>query len=114
MALADVAAIFELKKVKRLSSEDLVTALIAMEDRPWGEWRRGAPLTKNSLARLLKPFGIKPKEIRFRPKPRPTAKGYEAEPIRMAKERYVDKETNLDEENVEEENVDEREPQIPF
>src|SRR5205085_374174 len=75
MALADVATIFALKNAKRLSSEDLITALIVMEDRPWGEWRRGAPLTKNSLARLLKPFGIKPKEIRFRPKPHPTAKG---------------------------------------
>jgi putative DNA primase/helicase len=89
MALADVAAICDEKEfeaqckltgaptrvvlpedpserlVKALSSQDIVCALAAMEDKPWGEWRRGQPLTQNSLARLLKPFGIKPKVTRF-------------------------------------------------
>lgn len=96
MALADVATIFELKKKDRLSSQDLVSALVAIEDRPWAEWRRGQPLTKNSLARLLRPFGIHPKQIRFQPKPHPTIKGYEAAPIREAKARYVDSDVKLD------------------
>jgi putative DNA primase/helicase len=107
MALADVAAFIDGKQEERVRSRDVVEALNDMEGRPWAEWRRGTGLTTNSLARLLKPFGIKPKEIRFSPK-LPTAKGYEAEPIRKAKERYVDKETKLDEK------VDEPEPEIPF
>ncbi len=36
-----------------------------MEDRPWAEWRRGKPLTKNQLAGLLKPFGVGSKGIRL-------------------------------------------------
>ena len=51
--------------VKVVSGQDIICALAAMEDRPWGEWRRGQPLTQNSLARLLKPFLIRPKVIRF-------------------------------------------------
>ena len=35
-----------------------------MEDRPWGEWKRGKPLSGVSLARLLKPFGIKPIQLK--------------------------------------------------
>ncbi|MCX7313944.1 MAG: DUF3631 domain-containing protein [Alphaproteobacteria bacterium] len=100
MALADVAGIFELKAKERLSSHDLITALTNMEDRPWSEWRRGQPLTKNGLARLLRPFGINPKQIRFEQPPRPTAKGYEAAPIREAKARYVDAEVHLDQEDI--------------
>jgi hypothetical protein len=100
LALADVAAIFELKQKDKLSSQELVTALTAMEDRPWPEWRRGQPLTKNSLARLLKPFGIHPKQIRFEPKPAKTMKGYERGPIDEAKARYVDEEPKLAEEDL--------------
>ena len=51
-------------------------------------------MTKHSLARLLKPYGLRPKLLRgpeggvFR--------GYEAKPIRDARERFVDTETGLD------------------
>jgi hypothetical protein len=100
MALADVAAIFELKKVQRLSSQTLVDELIKLEDRPWSEWKRGQPMTKTSLAKLLRPFGIHSKQLRFEPKPATTVKGYEAEPIREAKLRYVDDETKLEEGDI--------------
>ena len=40
---------------------DLVAALRKVEDAPWGEWgKSGQGLTTHSLARLLKPFQIKP------------------------------------------------------
>jgi putative DNA primase/helicase len=42
--------------VKAVSSQDLVCALVVMEDRPWGEWRRGQPLTQNSLASVTEVF----------------------------------------------------------
>lgn len=98
MALADAAAVFELKRREQLPSKDIVDAFVALVDRPWAEWRRGQPLTQNSLARLLKPFGIKPKELRFGEKD--TRRGYEAAPIREAKSRFVDAEVTLTEEEV--------------
>ena len=52
-------------KIERLSSADLVGRLVAIEGRPWGEWRRGSPMTQNSLARLLKKFDIGPIDIHF-------------------------------------------------
>ena len=36
-----------------------------MEDRPWPEFKRGQPLSSTQLARLLKPFGIRPKVVRI-------------------------------------------------
>jgi len=38
----------------------LLAALVALEERPWAEWRQGKPLSAVALARLLKPFGIHP------------------------------------------------------
>jgi putative DNA primase/helicase len=87
MALADVAAIFEARRQPQLSSQEVVSDLVALEDRPWAEWRRGSPLTKTSLARLLKPFGIRPKELRFG---NTTVRGYERAPVMEAKDRFVD------------------------
>jgi hypothetical protein len=43
----------------------LVAALVEMEDRPWPEWRHGKPMTAASLARLLKPFGVRPRKLRL-------------------------------------------------
>jgi putative DNA primase/helicase len=144
MALGDVAAICDEKEfeaqrkligasarvalpedpserlVKALSSQDIVCALVVMEDRPWGEWKRGQPLTQNSLARLLKPFSITPKKFRFGDTGTPDGvtttlegttcklitvgshlraipyrnsdvlRGYEVKPIIEAKRRFVD------------------------
>ncbi len=42
-----------------------MAALIEMEDRPWPEWRHGKPMTAASLARLLKPFGVRPRKLRL-------------------------------------------------
>lgn len=62
--LSDIRATF-LGEVDRMSSEDLVQALTALEDRPWLEWTNGKPLTKVQLARLLRPLGISPDSVRF-------------------------------------------------
>ena len=45
-----------------------------MEERPWPEWRNGRPITQRQLARLLEPFGIKPKTIWIDDR---SAKGYD-------------------------------------
>lgn len=63
--LTDIRDIFYARQVDRLSSEDLTRELIEMEDRPWPEYRKGKPISKTGVARILKPFGIKPKTIRL-------------------------------------------------
>jgi hypothetical protein len=86
MILHDIKAIFDEKGVARICSEDLVDALIGLEERPWAEWKHGKQLTKNSLARLLKPFKIRPGDIRFGPEKK---KGYEREKFEDAWKRYL-------------------------
>jgi hypothetical protein len=95
-----VAAIFENGKVDRLTSDHLVQELLKIEERPWAEWRRGHPLTKTSLARLLRPFGIKPKQMKkSKADGGGGAKGYERAPILEARKRYCEAKV-ADEEDV--------------
>ena len=63
--LGDIADAFDAKKTDRLSSDELTAHLIGLEDRPWAEWSKGRPLSKNQLARLMKPFGVSPSTIRL-------------------------------------------------
>jgi len=64
MILTDIKQAFADKKVDKISSQDMVDYLIDIDDRPWCEWRHGQPMTKMTLSKLLKPFTIKPKDIR--------------------------------------------------
>jgi hypothetical protein len=66
-------------------SKELAESLAAMEGRPWAEWK-GKPLTKNSLARLLAPFCIRPKDLRFGQR---NASGYELSAFADAFARYL-------------------------
>lgn len=60
LLLGDLRAIFEKRDVDRLASSEILKDLIALEERPWSDWRHGRPLTARHLAKLLEPFGIKP------------------------------------------------------
>jgi putative DNA primase/helicase len=74
--LRDIRGIFApMTHVDRIRSEALTDQLANMKDRPWAEmpWT-GKPLTQPQLAKLLKGYGIKPKQIRFGDH---TFKGYE-------------------------------------
>jgi uncharacterized protein DUF3631 len=62
--LADVRDLFGDRGVDRLSSAEIVDALVQREDRPWPEWH-GRPLSKRGLARLLGRFGIGPTQLRI-------------------------------------------------
>jgi hypothetical protein len=86
MALEDIRHIFTEQHVDRLSSEAIVNQLIAIDDRPWPEWRQGKPLTQNGLARILKPFSIKTKKIRFSSG---VLRGYELEQFKDCFSRYL-------------------------
>lgn len=73
MLLVDIRAIFAERKADKLSSAELVGALVAIEGRPWAEWKAGKALSTNGLARLLAPFRIMPGTIRSGAD---TSKGY--------------------------------------
>ena len=61
MLLEDIRKLFKNENELFLSSEDIVSALVQMEERPWPEFgRTGRPITTRRVSRLLKPFGIKP------------------------------------------------------
>ena len=65
LLLTDIKEIFTETNFDKIHSSDLVVRLLELEDRPWGEYRYGKPITCNTLARLLSSFGIKPRQIRI-------------------------------------------------
>jgi hypothetical protein len=72
--LTDIQGAFDAKGVDRLASEDLVSYLVGLDERPWPESGNGKPITKTQVARLLKPLRISPGTIRL--DDGRTAKGY--------------------------------------
>ena len=109
LVLADLAAIIKDKlmgrppeRMKGISSSELVRALVAMNERPWKEWKRGSPLTEHSLSKLLKPFSLFAKRIRTGSA---LIRGYIPIKVLETAERYVKEEA----EEVEEE-ADENDP----
>lgn len=86
LLLEDIRNVFEGKKTDKLPSAQLVTALIELEGRPWGESQKGKPITQVSLARLLAPFSISPSSIRTGDS---TPKGYERRAFDDAFSRYL-------------------------
>lgn len=47
----------------RIPTSDLLAGLHTIEEAPWGDWY-GKPLAPRTLAKLLRPYGIKPDSIR--------------------------------------------------
>ena len=74
LLLADIRAIFAERGLDRLPSAELVEALVAIEGRPWAEWRTSKPISANGVARLLARFNIIPETIRVSDR---TPKGYQ-------------------------------------
>jgi putative DNA primase/helicase len=86
MLLADIRAIFQKEDADRLPSAGIVAALTALEGRPWGEYRNGAPISQSGLARLLSVYKISPGTIRI---DGATPKGYYLSQFEDAFERYL-------------------------
>ena len=85
--LQDVRSIFvDQHVVDRLPSAALVDALVAMEEAPWGDLK-GKPLDPRALARRLRPYGIRPHNIRLPDGTVP--KGYDRGDFDDAWSRYV-------------------------
>jgi putative DNA primase/helicase len=85
MLLGDIRGVFEAEKADKLASATLCEKLAAIEGRPWQEWHNGKPLSPNRLARLLKPFGVIPENIRVGGQ---VPKGYQLAHFADAFERY--------------------------
>ena len=65
----------------------LCSGLTELEESPWAEYNYGGkPLNKKQLASLLKPFGIRSKDLRIDGENR---KGYEAADFQDAWERWL-------------------------
>ena len=84
--LQDIKCIFEEENLDRIASVALVDRLVRMEDRPWPEWRQGKPITVRQVARLFRPFEIKPKNIKIQGK---VPKGYRLDDFDDAFARYL-------------------------
>lgn len=86
LLLGDLRDLFAARGVEKIPSEEVVRHLVALEDRPWAEWRRGQPMNARSVATLLKPYAIRPVVIRT---PAGTPRGYRREDLADAWERYL-------------------------
>jgi len=85
--LRDIQGYFEeMPGLKQVASATLIEYLVALEGRPWAELRGGKPMTTNTLARMLRGFGIEPKTIRAGDG---TPKGYAAESFKDIFARYL-------------------------
>jgi len=63
--LTDLQTLFLEQNSDRLGSQEITTALHSMEDRPWPEYgRQRKPISATSIARILKRFGICPRQFR--------------------------------------------------
>lgn len=86
--LADIKAAFERKKVTKISTADLLEALVSDDtEAPWGTYNRGKPLSPRQLGRLLDPYGIHSKTVRMGPFDTP--KGFDIAQFEDAFSRYL-------------------------
>ena len=69
-----------------IASNDLAEWLGELEERPWAEFKRGRPITRAQLARVLAPFHVSPGTIRLSSY---TTKGYKAKSFTKAFSRYL-------------------------
>lgn len=65
--LADIQTVFEQKRVNRISTADLLSALNEDDEAAWLTYNRGKPLAPRQLSRMLKQYGIE--SVQYRPSP---------------------------------------------
>ncbi len=68
-----------------LQTETILTGLNESDELPFGGYRKGVGIDSRGLAKLLRPFEVKPKTLRFG---EATAKGYNREQFAEPWERY--------------------------
>jgi uncharacterized protein DUF3631 len=98
--LSDIRTIFNRTAADRMASVDLIMALLDIEESGWSEYRgmrddqQPKKLSVGEMARLLRPFGIRPRSIwpetARRRKGSSSRKGYYRSQFESAWERYCD------------------------
>ena len=84
--LHDMDAIFADRTAARMTTADLIDALKKLEERPWASSCFGRGISPHYLAKLLKPFSVNSRTMRFGDNS--TAKGYDREDFQDALQRY--------------------------
>ena len=84
--LADIREIFELNRVDRISTADLIAALCADDERPWATFNRGKSISPRQVSKRLAGFDICSNTIRIGLN---TAKGFLREQFDEAFSRYL-------------------------
>lgn len=75
--LGTINETFEAKRTDRIRSKELVAALTEDETGLWVAYGKSEkPISETGVSRLLKPYGIRPRTVRFAPGPDGTDKGY--------------------------------------
>jgi hypothetical protein len=85
--LQDTRRVFDERASKRLRTTNLIAGLCEDETAPWSDWH-GKRITPQALARLLRPFGIRPETLRYGIGTEPD-KGYRREAFESAWARYL-------------------------
>jgi hypothetical protein len=65
-----------------IPSQELVENLSILEDRPWGTWTNGKPITTHKLSQILRPLGIRPIDLE-------SHRGYRVDAFGEAIARYL-------------------------
>jgi len=60
MLLSDIQDLFNDTKKSFLTSQEIISHLEELEERPWSVWTKGKCINPVGIARLLKPFEIRP------------------------------------------------------
>jgi len=84
--LADIHEAFETKRVDRISTAALIASLVDDDEKPWGTYNRGKPISPRQLARKLDGYGIKSKTVRIGYE---TPKGFDKSQFVEAFHRYL-------------------------
>jgi len=84
--LADIREVFELRRVVKISTADLITALCDDDEKPWATYNRGKPITPRQVAKKLKEYNIASKTIRIS---YDVSKGFERSQFEDAFTRYL-------------------------
>jgi len=91
MMLRDIAELFASRRADRISTSEIVGDLIVMEERPWADWRHGKPINAQSVAKQMKPFGVKVRVLKLNGS---SARVYLRSDVEAAAARYASQKCN--------------------
>jgi len=87
--LADLRQIFAGPEGEagQLTSQTILNSLIKIEESPWKDWENGKSLSARNLAELLRPYEIRPQNVRA--EKNKVSKAYKKDSFKDAWERYL-------------------------